>query len=404
MRKNFFLLLSGLLGYTFLFTSCSEEENGEILEEKGKAEVVLAVDMAPTASMGYIVPVLNSSVENVSFDDAHEVRSTPYLSSYKDWVFSVGGASDANIYKFIRNDDGTLSKVGELQVDRTAPMVAHMLVVSDTKAYATAPVENKIVIFNPTTMERTGEIDLADTKWGVDGSNTPNPLGLFLRDDILYVGLGEFENMPICKKGAHMLLIDSKTDTPIKKIEDERLSSATVIGVGGMFVDEKNDLYVPCWGSYGYVSGHHSGLLRIKNGETEFDKDYCFNLTDRIWPDVEGGRLQYVLSYHYAGNGELYFFGYCPAFIGSAGPDYIKDKTNYSFKSNIYDCTAEVLSFPRTNGYSCAIGHKENQVYFGLVTESNGAGLFVYDRENGECSSNPLMTVQGTVMDMRFLR
>ena len=100
--------------------------------------------------------------------------------------------------------------------------------VNETKAYASAPVENKIVIFNPTTMERTGEIDLVDTKWGVDGSNTPNPIGLFLRDDILYVGLGQFENMPICKKGAHILLVDTKTDKPIKKIVDYRLSSATV--------------------------------------------------------------------------------------------------------------------------------------------------------------------------------
>lgn len=404
MRKSILLILPALFGCSILFTSCSEEQNGEGLENKGKAEVVLAVDMAPTASMGYIVPVQNTSVENVSFKDAHEVRSSPYLSSYKDWVFSVGGASDGNIYKFIRNSDGSLSKVGELQVDRTAPMAAHMLVVSDTKAYASAPIENKIVIFNPTTMERTGEIDLADTKWGVDGSSTPNPLGLFLRDDILYVGLGEFDNMPVCKKGAHMLLIDSKTDKPIKKIEDYRLTSASVIGAGGMFVDENNDLYVPCWGSYGYVPGHHSGLLRIKNGETEFDKNYCFNLTDRTWQNVEGGKLQYVLSYHYAGNGELYFFGYCPAFIGAAGPDYIKDKTNYSFKSNIYKCTGEVLNLPRTNGYSCAITHKENQVYFGLVTETNGAGLFVYDRGSGKCSSKPTMAVQGTIMDIKLLK
>lgn len=248
--------------------------------------MILAIDMAPQASMGYVVPVQNIAEGNVSFSNAHEVKSTPYLATYKDWVFSIGGAADANVYKYIRNDDGTLTKAGQIQIDRMAPMVGNMLVVNETKAYASAPVENKIVIFNPTTMERTGEIDLVDTKWGVDGSNTPNPIGLFLRDDILYVGLGQFENMPICKKGAHILLVDTKTDKPIKKIVDYRLSSATVIGVGGMFVDEKNDLYIPCcilW----LCTDQYCGLLRIKNGETDFDRDYCFNLTDRTWQGVE---------------------------------------------------------------------------------------------------------------------
>lgn len=397
--KNLILLTVCLLGGLTMI-SCDDNNDNPAPETAGKSKMILAIDMAPQASMGYVVPVNDLSEKNVSFTNAHEVKSTPYLTTYKDWVFSIGGASDANIYKYVRNDDGTLTKAGQIQIDRMAPMAANMLVVNEAKAYASAPIENKIVIFNPTTMERSGEIDLADTRWGAEGSNTPNPIGLFLRDNILYVGLGQFKNMPVCKKGAHVLLVDAKTDKPIKKIVDYRLSSATVIGVGAMFVDENNDLYIPCWGSYGYVPEQYSGLLRIKNGETEFDKSYCFNLTDRTWQGIEGGKLQYVLSYHYAGNGELYFFGYCPAFIGTTGPDYINDKTNYTFKADIHNCTAEVLDFPRTNGYSCAINHKDNQVYFGLVTESNGAGLFVYNRDTKTCSQSPVIKSQGTIMDM----
>lgn len=83
-----------------------------------------------------------------------------------------------------------------------------------------------------------------------------------------------------------------------------------------------------------------------------------------------------------------------------SGPDYINDKTNYAFRADIYNCTGEVLDFPRTNGYSCAINHKDNQVYFGLVTDSNGAGLFVYDRNTKTCSQSPVIKAQGTIMDM----
>ena len=401
-----FTLAVCLLCGMFAFTSCSDDDddnNSNTPEVKdGKAKMMLAIDMAPTASMGYIVPVKDENVTDVTFTDAHEQKSNPYIHVYKDWVFAIGGTADGNVTKYIRNNDGTLTKAGQLQIDRMAPMCANMLVMNDTKAYATAPVENKIVIFNPTTMERTGEIDLIDAKWGVDGSTTPNPVGLFIRDNILYVGLCQFDNMPVCKMGAYVLLVDTKTDKPIKMISDMRLSSATIIGVSGMFVDEKNDLYVPCWGSYGYVPGHNSGLLRIKNGETEFDKSYCFNFTDREYPDVKGNKIQYVLSSHYAGNGEFYFFGYCPAYASATGADYINDKTNISFKADLYNCTAKVLDLPRTNGYSCAIGHKNDLVYFGLVTEKNGTGLFTYNRKSGECSKAPVMNVQGTVTDIRF--
>ena len=387
--------------FTALFVSCSDDEK-ENSKGNAKAKLILSVDMAPQASMGYIIPVQDENVSEVSFANAMEVKSNPYLYQYKDWVFAVGGATDDYIHKFIRNNDGTLTKTGSLQIDRSAPMAAYMICLSDTKAYASAPLENKIVIFNPSTMERTGEIDLADTAWGVDGSNTPNPMGMYERDGIVYVGLGQFDNMPICKAGAHVLLIDTKTDTPIKRIVDDRLTGASIIGECGMFEDENGDLYVPCWGSYGYVAGQYSGLVRIKKGETDFDKSYCFKFTGVNIEGVEGGQLQYVLTSHYAGNGEIYFFGYCPAFIGSAGPDYINDKTNYSLKGNIYSQAIEVLDLPRTNGYSTAINHKGDKVYFGLVTENNGTGLFIYDRATKTCGTSPAIKVQGSITGIRF--
>ena len=69
-------------------------------------------------------------------------------------------------------------------------------------------------------MVKTGEINVARPEYGLDGSSTPNPLGLILRDGKLYVGCGEFDQMPICKSGAHVLIIDEATDTPEKIIHD----------------------------------------------------------------------------------------------------------------------------------------------------------------------------------------
>ena len=196
----------------------------------------------------------------------------------------------------------------------------------------------------------------------------------------------------------NVLIIDEATDTPEKIIHDTRLSAASIFDCG-MFIDEKGDLYVTCWGSYGYVPDQKFGLLRIKKGATEFDPDYCFNMTDMNVEGVQGGKLQYSISNFYAGNGELYVLAYCPAFA-SASPDYINEKTNYCLKADLYHCTMKALNLPRTNGYSCAINKYGDDILFGLATEQNGTGIFTYNRKTDQCSSAPVVKTQGTLMDI----
>ena len=124
------------------------------------------------------------------------------------------------------------------------------------------------------------------------------------------------------------------------------------------------------------------------------------SLTGKDWTGVQGGKLQYVMNYHYVGDGEVYFFGYCPAYASNPA-DFVNDKTNYSFKGNIYDCTAQVLDLPRSNAYSCAINHYGDKVLFGVVSESNGVGLFSYDRKSGECSTSPVINIQGSILCLK---
>ena len=222
-----------------------------------KPKILATIDMSPKASNGYLVPVYDLTSDGASMDEAYEVKTSNYVITYNDWAFIVEGTSGGNIRKFNINNDGTLSEAGQLTVDGAGYGAAHILVISETKAYASAMMANKIVIFNPSDMTKTGEIDLmkdGSTEFVATdkGAKTPNPLGMFLRDGKVYVGLGQFIQMPTTVQGAYMLIIDEKTDTPEKMISDDRLTSATAIGEGGMFIDENNDLYIPCWGSYGY--------------------------------------------------------------------------------------------------------------------------------------------------------
>lgn len=392
-----------------LAASCEKTGGDDNETVPGKRPEILAtIDMSPKASNGYLVPVYDLASDGASMDEAYEVKTSNYVITYNDWAFVVEGTSGGNIRKFNINNDGTLSEAGQLTVDGAGYGAAHLLVISETKAYASAMMSNKIVIFNPSDMTKTGEINLMKdgSKEFVatdKGAKTPNPLGMFLRDGKVYVGLGQFIQMPTTVKGAYMLIIDEKTDTPEKMISDDRLTSATAIGEGGMFIDENNDLYIPCWGSYGFNDAHHSGLLRIKSGEEAFDSDYCFDMSGMTFDGVQGGKFQYVLTYHYAGDGEIYFFGYCPAFASQSPNTFYEDHTNYAMKGDLYKCTAEVLPLPRTNAISCAINHIGDEILFGLTTESSGVGIFSYNRNTGECSSSPVVNMQGTMLKMQVL-
>lgn len=389
-----------LLSFTCIaFFSCSNDDDTSGEESGGKAKIVIStkVDGGSTA---FIVPVKDLNVGTVGFNNGHEVYDGAYIESFGDWVFYNPTHYNATIKKYIRLENGLLSENGSLTLSSNAKAnIGHILVVSETKAYASVVMDNKIIIFNPSTMAKTGEINLQDERWGVNGSSTPNPLGMILRDDILFVGCMELTSMPITKDGAYVLAIDAKTDTPIKLLSDQRGSSTSYFG-GGMFTDEKGDIYVTCWASMGYGGEKQkSGFLRIKKGETEFDKDYFFNITDKTVAGVEGGKFSHSSFNHYYKNGEVYLFGTCPALVSNP-PDYLNDKNIYAVKANLYDQTMEILDLPLTNNYSGVITEIDNKILFGLTTKSNGVGLFSYDPVAKESRKSPVLSTGGTVLDI----
>ena len=89
-------------------------------------------------------------------------------------------------------------------------------------------------------------------------------------------------------------------DNPIKVIEDTRTSNIGANGIStGLVQTDGGDLYSFSCGAY--VAGFSprttlpSGILKIPNGETEFDENYFFNVEDAenggimFWMDHVGG-------------------------------------------------------------------------------------------------------------------
>jgi hypothetical protein len=168
-----------------------------------------------------------------------------YVERFKDWVFHILVWKEPTIYRYARQNDGTLVRDGSLQVsDNAGAGLCNILIISDTKAYASLVLINKIIVFNPTAMTFTKEIDLAKPELTFDGQATPNPGGMALRDGKVFVGCFELADMPVCNSGAYV--IDEATDTPEKFISDRRATSASFFD-NEIFVDERGYIYTVCW-------------------------------------------------------------------------------------------------------------------------------------------------------------
>jgi hypothetical protein len=383
------------------FVACDDKDNPNE-DAADKAKLVLGVDMSVNEStVGYIVPVGEKLLAGgtVSLTSGHEVYASPYVEVYKEWAFNIPNAYMPPVIKrFTRQDDGSLLPAGELALSQNNQAGAgNVLFFSDTKAYASLTLESKIVIFNPSTMQKTGEIDLARPEYGLNGSSTPNPLGMMERDGKVFTGCLELATPPISNDGAYMIIIDAATDKPEKFISDPRGTGASFFGNQGMYTDEKGDLYVLCFASYGYMPGQKSGFLRIKKGQTDFDSDYFFNITDKVIPGIQGEHIV-LTNFLYDRNGVAYIFGQNPTYASNP-IDYVNDLLIESFQINLYDQTVTPLNLPRSNSYSYSILRYGDLILFGLATQSAGAGYFSYNPATNETGKTPFLNVPGTIID-----
>ena len=396
MNKVFFYSVM-LMGASF-FTSCGDKDDKEPIVT-GKAKMVLALDMSVNGSqLTYLTPVSEEHFRDsvASLANAIEAYSGSYVESYGNWLFHI--SNDAILKRYSRQDNGSLLLDGELVCSANADgMLANIIIISDVKAYASLLLDNKIIVFNPSTMQKTGEIDLAKPQFGVNGSSTPNPAGMIYRDGKVFVGCMQLTSLPLCNDGAYVIVIDEPTNTPEKMITDMRASSASFFN-NEMFLDERGDIYINCWASYGYVEGQVGGFLRIKKGTTVFDPDYFFRTTMTQIEGIEGGILTSAYSSYYKENGIAYMFGNNPSYV-SAPADYVHDKPVEAFRVDFYNKTIIKLDLPRTNNYSCSISSIGDLVYFGITSASNGAGLFTYNHRTGAVSRKPVLNAPGTVLD-----
>lgn len=393
MKRN--LKLTGILICCAVFViSCNKDSDNETKNGLDKFVIATRVPLNSTyiTKKWYVGTFKDLGIEDYTnakamyYPDAH----WPYVELYKDFVFVLPSGRDHIMKKYKRQPDGKLSDAGGMTIPEGTE-TPDMVIENDTRGYISLLQLGKIAVFNPSTMQIINYIDLTSYTKGNDGS--PEPANLIWRNNKLYVAC--LQKMPywdVSAWPAQVLIIDLANGNMITSTTDSRSTIAgSMVDPKSMFFDENGDLYVFCQASYGSQVDQKCGFLRIRNGQTNFDPAYFFNVADYNVQTIPGGRIRTFHHMHYMDNGILYSTGNVHS-LSSQG-DYA-DKTIASFKVDLINKAITKLDLPYSNAYAGNVMAYENKVYWGLAA-LQGVGIYSYDPATSIASVNPVITTEG---------
>lgn len=268
--------LTAFLAAASLFAaSCSKNETPDSNQTADITYAIANVSGAYPNQTTYIQGLANLDMS--SLDNSKAVESASFASqwAYGGSVFLTASGSPATMTKYSFDANGKTVQSGQLVVSG-ANTFSSVEFVSSTEAYASVGGGlAKLIKFNPSTFQKTGEIDL--TPLVKTGAASTYYLGVKARDGKLFLGVQCFNSsFDQLIDSAFVAVIDIASSKVEKMISDARTSNIFLAGssVSGFAMDSNKDLYIEALGD----GIKPSGILRIKSGSTDFDKDYFFDL------------------------------------------------------------------------------------------------------------------------------
>lgn len=386
------------MGTSFLFAACEKNNPSPVELEKGNIAIYVRVpNPGGQTGTGWLQLMDDNFPQTVSNQNAFQVGYSAPMATYNNDIFTFpdfgdGGTTNALI-KWSR-ENGKLIKSGELPLPAYS-LASNIGFVNSTKAYLGTWL-GKLIIFNPQTMQKTGEIDMSS--YAAEGIPVPYFGGLFVHNDKLYASLMQVTTsfMPATAPSVEIAIIDTKTDQVEKVITEKEsgISIGTYNYGQSTFADENGDIYFLCSGLLGMDPNHKTGILRIKKGESEFDPTYKWILNDQV---IEGetGNTRWLEIGLYNGNGKVFATMDMPKYWADPDkPNWFNDKSVISVEMDIYVKTVKKLNIPNSASYAPVIEKYEGNILFGVYGVSQ-SGYYLHNPKTGETSSEPVIKTTG---------
>lgn len=405
-KTKSFMLLMAAVAIVATFTSCQKPGGGDEPKEKDVHHYVYIAHAGKSfhlTSFGDFTEGTVSTYENaITLPTGHA-----FLEKYGKYVYvmvgnMMGTGGEQKLYKYSLSEKGRLSDKPEAVLSfANSPNVVDIVFASETKAYGvTSGGQGNIIIFNPTEMKETGAIDISsyakgvvkDEKGNEYPDHDPDAGKGIIRDGKLYLPFTQMNGRALADAPATVAIIDIATDKVEKVITDDRANGLGMVGHSEPVMDEAGNIYfytgplAAMMGAMGMPC--KDGLLRIKKGETEFDKDFYMSL--QSVPGAEKG--SYGMYMIYGGEGKVYIFLNIPSKMVNNDVSDDANKPFVPYEVDLFNQTAKALPLPASTGWAAnAIIKVGDVIYFGEQTV-NGTGFFGYNTKTGKSDQKPVVT------------
>ncbi len=281
-------LLAGLTLLTLL-TACSKNDSSTpspTPATQGRY-LIMSNDFNSQTGAGYLTtyPSLpTGTISNIAANSLQSQGTFGTLTYLNNWVFkSSNVANETGIQKFSIGVDGRLKDEGFIKSADN-----RYYIVSATEGYYWDSDLGRLKIqkFNPTTMQRTGEIDLTAnlTKAGeayisagqhvIAAHNGKLFVSIYYGKSATSIGFLDYKY-----DTAYMAVVDVATGKYEKTIQMPNVSGGIGYLASNPMWTKAADgtMYFCCLGNVGAVS---SKIIRIKAGTTDFDQTWSLNMDD----------------------------------------------------------------------------------------------------------------------------
>ncbi len=361
-------------------SSKKDEKSSSSVKEEPKYVVSFMMDASQFVGITTLSADQSKVVKN--FVEAPNSGSVAYFNG-SVYILSTDNAMNSTLSRY-EVKDGKMADKPAATTKFTGTQALVMKFVDENKMYVEHAFGDAVTSLDPKTLKTIKNIDLSS--YLEEGSMTTVPCSAVIRDGKMYVALLQLVDpgtMTIGSRGS-VAVIDVNTDK-VEKIINEDLTAAVGylddMNNTGAFVDEKGDIYFYSDASLGVAEGQKEGFVRIKKGETKFDKDWVFHLNDAEYNGKKTNKNYLMSGGAYLGNGEfLGFFG------------NFQDRQNYNNYEwefvviNLYKKTIKKLDLSPTipwfapsihldaDGKSAVLGHADKK----------GGAIYRYDIASGK--------------------
>jgi hypothetical protein len=409
------LMRLGLLAGLFFIASCSDEPNTPSVG----GNYVLQTEVRNTQGQAnnYIQTLPNLGSAEINNANAVEIaNSFGYVSGYNGAAYYHSFLTPS-LTKFENDASGRLRQTGVLSLSAEVFTVFPTF-QSPTVGFISGYAAPRVIMFNPTTMARTGVVEMPNLIRNgqpseIVGDTVPIRLSYvsetLLRGNQLFCALHyESASNRTGSNAADMVILDlsrvnvngtNDSSVILRRLRDTRgamIGSSSNGGSRYMKLDETGDIYALCHNSWTLTpnTGKPACVLRIRSNQTTFDTSYYFNVQQAC------GNRQ-VMALEYVGNGIAYVNAVYPEQIPANGSPFSAACFKW-WRVDLRNQTAtEVPDLPFTAAFGTSMTYTENNlVYFPISNNTNQFSYWEFNPTTNRAAQK--FTTQGRPYLVRF--